>query len=64
MIPGTDLSWFKQENKLEIPQDCPSCSPDLNPIENAWGLVSTHLQKFMSKTVGDLIERYLETVNL
>ncbi len=48
---------YIETNELQIPQDWPSCSPDLNPIENAWGLMGTQLQKFMPKTLGDLKNR-------
>ncbi len=44
-------------NKLNVPNDWPSSSPDMNPMENVWGRLSIELRKFMPKTVGDLNKR-------
>jgi len=48
---------FARSNKLNVPSDWPSSSPDLNPIENVWGLMETEIQKFVPKTVSDLKKR-------
>ena len=45
------------ENKLNVPNDWPSSSPDLNPIENTWGRLGTEIQKFTPKTLDDLKKR-------
>jgi transposase len=48
---------FIKSNKLNVPNDWPPSSPDLNPIENVWGLMGTEIQKFVPKTVSDLKKR-------
>jgi len=45
--------WLK-ENGINAPNDWPSSSPDINPIENVWGLVARSIQKYYPKTIGDL----------
>jgi transposase len=48
---------FLAENVPEL-MDWPSCSPDLNPIENIWYIVKHHVEKRMPKNLAEL-ERFM-----
>jgi len=51
------VKGFLQSNGVKVPSDWPSSSPDLNPIENAWGRMGTEIQKFTPRTMADLKKR-------
>ena len=48
---------FLKENFPEV-MDWPSNSPDLNPIENLWGIVKHHVEKRMPSNISEL-EQYM-----
>ena len=58
-IPSTSqvAKAFLADNVPEI-VDWPSCSPDLNPIENLWAIVKHNVEKRMPKNLDDL-EKFL-----
>ena len=43
--------------------DKPSCSPDLNPIENIWGILKRKLNKFQFKTTEEFKNKIIEEWN-
>ena len=45
---------YISEKKLDVLQDWPASSPDLNPIENLWGLMEKEIQKLHVKTLYSL----------
>ena len=55
------LSDFASENKLNFPDDWPASSPDLNPIENAWGRLAMELEKISPQNIDDL-KKSLKTI--
>lgn len=54
---------FLQKNVPEL-IDWPSNSPDLNPIENLWGLVKRNVEKKKPRNLDDLEEFMIEECDL
>ena len=50
---STLLKRFFEENKIQL-LPWPANSPDLNPIENIWGHISSELSKKNIKSLNDL----------
>ena len=50
---------FLKENFPEV-MDWPSNSPDLNPIENLWGIVKYHVEKRMPSNISELQQYMVE----
>lgn len=48
---ATIVKEYIAQAKIEILEDWPACSPDLNPIENLWGLMEKELQKKFTKNL-------------
>jgi hypothetical protein len=52
--------WTK-DNHVDVPKDWPSNSPDLNPIENVWGLMAREIQKLYPRNKEDL-KKYIRAI--
>jgi len=48
--------WFR-ENRIEV-LDWPSYSPDINPIENVWGLLKQRLYRDLPRTPAAVMETF------
>jgi len=74
---GDEFRW-QQDNDLkhtshramaflrsQVPEiiDWPSYSPDLNPIENLWGIVKRNVERRMPKNLGELEQFMVEEWN-
>jgi len=44
-----------------VPEYLPPSSPDLNPIENVWGLVVKEIQKIYPQSLDDL-KKYIRVI--
>jgi len=53
---------FLKEN-IPVVMDWPSNSPDLNPIENLWGIVKNNVERRMPKNLGELESFMVEEWN-
>lgn len=53
---------FLRERVPEV-MDWPSNSPDLNPIENMWGIIKRNVEKRMPKNIGELEQYMIEEWN-
>jgi transposase len=53
---------FVKEN-IPMVMDWPSNSPDLNPIENLWGIVKNNVERRMPKNLGELESFMVEEWN-
>jgi hypothetical protein len=48
--------WIDQQEKIELLDDFPPKSPDLNPIENLWGLMAQQWDPTEARTKATLIQ--------
>ena len=55
-----NYQYFRQ-NDLSVPEYLPPSSPDLNPIENVWGLVVKEIQKIYPQSLDDL-KKYIRVI--
>ena len=50
--------WHQDNNIMKI--DWPGNSPDLNPIENLWGIMKVKLRKMVNRTKSQLIANIMK----
>ena len=53
---------FLEDNNVSV-IDWPSCSPDLNPIENVWKILKERVRKCKSKNANEFIENIMNEWN-
>lgn len=53
---------FLEDNDIEI-LEWPSCSPDLNPIENVWKILKERVRKRKSKNSEEFVKNITEEWN-